>query len=327
MKKVQNVIEILNDAIQEKCSDIYFLPREDDYVVRFCVGGMYYDYASLSQQRAVEYINFFKFKADMNISENRRPQLGSWEYVSQTCKVNCRFSSVGNFLGKESLVIRLIYGIANITNQRYYEPLQWEKIVHTCLRRGLILFCGPTGSGKTTSMYELVKCFYDQQILCVEDPVEIYLPEVLQLQVNQQAGMTYDELIKVALRHHPDIFVIGEIRDSQTADAAVKAALSGHLVLSTVHALHPAGVINRLLNLGVNLHELNQVLRQVNYQRLIPNVHKEVKVLFDQLNIHDFSLEQFATDNSMTERWRKSLENLRNQGEISEKTYQKYLYG
>ena len=73
-----------------------------------------------------------------------------------------------------------------------------------------------------------------------------------------------------------------EIRDSQTADAAVKAALSGHLVLSTVHALHPAGVINRLLNLGVNLHELNQVLRQVNYQRLIPNVHKEVKVLFDR---------------------------------------------
>lgn len=327
MKKTKKLAKILNTAIEKRSSDIYILPQGNQYLVQYCTDGVYQQFERLTVEQAEIYINLFKFNANMNISEKRRPQMGTWNYKWDDIEVNCRLSSVGNFLNQESLVIRLIYQINDLTKQRYFDSMQWEKIIQMCLRRGLILFSGPTGSGKTTSMYELLKCFIDQQILCIEDPIEIFQPDVLQLQVNEQAGMTYDELIKVALRHHPEIFVIGEIRDVKTAQAAIRAALSGHLVLSTVHATSASGAIGRLLNLGVSKQELMQVLKMVNYQRMIPNEQDELQVLFDQIILKEYLFDEIADQNSMSRMWQQKLKEYKNQGRISDKNYRKYLYG
>ena len=322
-----SALKILDAAISSKSSDIYFLPYKGGYEIKFFASGKYYLYIHLSFEEADKCINYFKFKANMNISEKRRPQLGAWRYAVDSKVVNCRFSSVGNFMLKESLVIRLIYQIDDLEKQRYFIPSQWKKIEKTCLKRGLILFSGPTGSGKTTSMYELIKKYSEKQILCIEDPVEIFQPNVLQLQVNEDAGITYEHLAKVALRHHPEILVIGEIRDCFTAKIVIQAALSGHLVLSTVHASDANGVVARLLNLGVNEVDLSQTLKMVNYQRLISDTNNEIKVLFDQIDFDETTLEECLNQKNISKEWQSNLEKFKEESKISTETFQKYYWG
>lgn len=136
--------------------------------------------------------------------------------------------------------------------------------------RGLYLFSGPVGSGKTTLMYHLAQLkFSGQQVMSIEDPVEIKQEAMLQLQLNETIGMTYDSLIKLSLRHRPDLLIIGEIRDQETARAVVRASLTGATVFSTIHAKSVRGVYERLLELGVSEDELRMVLQGVCYQRLI----------------------------------------------------------
>jgi len=135
---------------------------------------------------------------------------------------------------------------------------------------GLYLFSGPVGSGKTTLMYHLAQLkFFGQQVMSIEDPVEIKQEAMLQLQLNETIGMTYDSLIKLSLRHRPDLLIIGEIRDRETARAVVRASLTGATVFSTIHAKSVRGVYERLLELGVSEDELRMVLQGVCYQRLI----------------------------------------------------------
>lgn len=137
-------------------------------------------------------------------------------------------------------------------------------------QRGLYLFAGPVGSGKTTLMHELSKSlFKGQQVMSIEDPVEIKQDDMLQLQLNEAIGLTYENLIKLSLRHRPDLLIIGEIRDSETARAVVRASLTGATVFSTIHAKSIRGVYERLLELGVSEEELAVVLQGVCYQRLI----------------------------------------------------------
>ena len=137
-------------------------------------------------------------------------------------------------------------------------------------QRGLYLFAGPVGSGKTTLMHELAKSFFKgQQVMSIEDPVEIKQDDMLQLQLNEAIGLTYENLIKLSLRHRPDLLIIGEIRDSETARAVVRASLTGATVFSTIHAKSIRGVYERLLELGVSEEELAVVLQGVCYQRLI----------------------------------------------------------
>ena len=137
-------------------------------------------------------------------------------------------------------------------------------------QRGLYLFAGPVGSGKTTLMHELAKSlFKGQQVMSIEDPVEIKQEEMLQLQLNEAIGLSYENLIKLSLRHRPDLLIIGEIRDSETARAVVRASLTGATVFSTIHAKSVRGVYERLLELGVSEDELAVVLQGVCYQRLI----------------------------------------------------------
>lgn len=164
-------------------------------------------------------------------------------------------------------MIRLLYDGQQPLAFWDWTPQQLSRFIQG---RGLYLFSGPVGSGKTSLMYQLAKTrFQERQILTIEDPVEIKDPAFLQLQLNKDIGMTYDHLIKLSLRHRPDLLIIGEIRDTETARAVIRASLTGISVFSTVHARSIPGVYARLLELGVEPGELAESLRLVAYQRLI----------------------------------------------------------
>ncbi|KRN89969.1 competence type IV pilus ATPase ComGA [Ligilactobacillus ceti] len=315
------VEKLIQDAISQKAMDIYFLPTMEGYIVSYSVQGQRIIQKEISGLLGQQIINYLKFKGNMSLSEKRRPQLGADYYQAPQGRVYLRYSTVGNFLDQESMVIRLLYPQQTEQLAVFYDD-QWQRLEKACLRRGLILFSGPMGSGKTTTMYYFAKKFQEQAILCIEDPVEIQEPAFLQLQVNEKAGMTYPNLLKVALRHHPDIFIIGEIRDEQTAKVAITAALSGHLVLSTVHAKSAQGVLQRLLNLGLTRDEIEQAVQLVSYQRLIPTQTAELKILFEQITAHDF---QGSTEISAD--WGERIEQCYQSGWISQKDKEKYYNG
>lgn len=270
MEISQQVNGLLNEAIKTQASDLYFLPEGDEYLVKIRNANEIVVWDKIGYLQARRMMNYCKYIADMALSEQRRPQIGSMDWHFGDNQYFLRLSSVGNFTGLESLVIRIIYRLDDV-HAAFFDEKQVQLISEMSRKRGLIVFSGPTGSGKTTTIYNLVnQMVSDQFVMTIEDPIEIREPRFLQLQVNHDAGMDYTDLIKVGLRHRPDVFIVGEIRDAMTAEAAIKAALSGHLVYTTVHAQDPVGVIDRLKQLGISDEFIAQALTGVAYQRLIP---------------------------------------------------------
>lgn len=315
----------LRVAIQEKASDLFFSPAADGWLVKLRVISHCQVIDQLDEVDAASLINYFKFTAQMDISEHRRPQVGSFSYLLAEKEYYLRLSSVGNFDGRESLVIRIIYGLSE---SRYFYSKQLEDLQHLCLKRGLIITSGPTGSGKTTTMYELArKISANKVVMTIEDPVEVYIDTFLQTQVNLEADISYVDLLKAALRQRPDILIIGEIRDMETAKLAVAAALSGHLVLATVHAKSTLQTVSRLLGLGISKTELMNCLTAVSYQRLIPEADGMLSCLVDiapqqllQEKIFDKQIGDFV-------KWQDNLAKLKKNGRISNETYVDYIQG
>ncbi|MFB9770130.1 competence type IV pilus ATPase ComGA [Lactiplantibacillus modestisalitolerans] len=276
---------ILEAAMDARASDVYWLPSSEGYQICWQAGGQLRAVETLTAVNAQQLINHIKYNSNMAISDHRRPQLGAMTVTIGPQTLNLRISAVGDFLDRESLVIRLLYE-AKVSGLNYVVPAQRQQLAACLNRSGLILFAGPMGSGKTSTMYDLVRQLSGQQlVMTIEDPVEIYEPEFLQLQVNPLAEMTYPALLKVGLRHHPDVFMIGEIRDAQTAQIAVQAALSGHLVLSTIHARGVYGIAARLAQLGVPVETLQEALTAASYQRLVPLTDGRMGTLFDVLEM------------------------------------------
>lgn len=258
---------ILSEARKRRAQDIYVMPRVEGYAVYLRLGEERVLLDDLDVVQGQALLSHFKFAAGMNVGERRRSQLGSCDYDLEQGSLSLRLSTVGDYRGLESLVIRLLYDGQHDLAFWDWEP---QKLGQLIQGRGLYLFSGPVGSGKTSLMYQLAKeRFKGRQILTIEDPVEIKDSTFLQLQLNKEIGMTYDHLIKLSLRHRPDLLIIGEIRDSETARAVVRAALTGISVFSTVHARSIPGVYRRLLELGVETGELEECLQLVCYQRLI----------------------------------------------------------
>lgn len=252
----------------KKVSDIYILPSRGNYDISFRFHQQIRPYHRLSQEEGEQLILFFKFLADMDVGEHRLPQLGACSFETGEQTIRLRMSTVSNYRHQESLVIRLLYPLE--TSQLYFlEKNQWKILQEKALTKGLHLFCGPVGSGKTTTMYVLARQVSNQQIITIEDPVEIEEDHFLQLQLQESVGMGYDTLIKLCLRHRPDLMIIGEIRDEKTAKYAMRAALTGHCVLATLHAKSFQGVIQRLIDLGIKEVDLIQGLSSITYQRLL----------------------------------------------------------
>jgi len=202
----------------------------------------------------------------MDVSERRKVQLGAITYSLPNKTQRLRLSTVGDYQHKESLVVRFLHQFGQ-SSEVYHLPEQLAVIEQNCKQRGLYLFCGPVGSGKTTLMYKLARK-NNGQVITIEDPVEIEEPHFLQLQVNEKIQQTYEELIKLSLRHHPDVLIIGEIRDSKTIQGAIRAALTGHCVYATLHAASLESAHARIFELGGEESLLNECLRGVIYQEL-----------------------------------------------------------
>ncbi|MCL2858146.1 MAG: Flp pilus assembly complex ATPase component TadA, partial [Streptococcaceae bacterium] len=259
--------EIISESVKSKVYDIYLLPFQSKYQIYFRGAQNRFLYKEIDQEQAQSLLAHFKFVSGMNVGEKRRTQLGSCWYEVDGVARRLRLSTVGDFLGKESLVIRLLHDEKIKLEFWFDDDKELEKIISG---RGLYLFSGPVGSGKTALMYELAKQhFAQQQVISIEDPVEIVNKEFLQLQLNSVIGNDYDELIKLSLRHRPDLVIVGEIRDKQTAQAVIRASLTGYTVFSTVHAKSISGVQARLLELGLSKEEIRNSVQGILYQRLI----------------------------------------------------------
>lgn len=262
---------LIEQGFNKNASDFYIFPTlEGKYEFTYRYHTQKITYFITSKSTGEKIILFFKYLAGMNVAEKRKVQAGSATVQLKNTDKRIRLSTMSDFQGRESLVIRFLYSFSNQEQGLTLLQGQWNRLKKSIATKGLYLFCGPTGSGKTTIMYQLAQMFKTKQVITIEDPVEIEEPTFLQLQVNEALGLTYEELIKACLRHRPDVLIVGEIRDAQTAKMVVRAALTGHLVFSTVHALNKASVWQRLAELGVNQEELAQSLRGIVYQELLP---------------------------------------------------------
>ncbi|WP_042458360.1 competence type IV pilus ATPase ComGA [Neobacillus dielmonensis] len=264
---------IISDAARNQATDIHIIPRKNDTLIQFRLTNKLIPRLTLPKEECDRLISHFKFKANMDIGERRRPQSGA-----VFCEVN------GEFMGlrlstlpsnnRESLVLRLLPQQNQIPfHQLSLFPSMTRKLLALLKHaHGLIIFTGPTGSGKTTTLYSLINetaHLFQRNVITLEDPIEKNYDSVLQVQVNEKAGVTYAAGLKAILRHDPDIIMVGEIRDAETAKIAVRAALTGHLVLSTMHTRDAKGAVFRLHEFGVNWLEVEQTIIAVTAQRLV----------------------------------------------------------
>ena len=261
---------LVQTAAQVRASDLYVMPGEDGYRVFCYTATGIQPLASLTLANGETLIRHIKFEARMDVSETRRPQLGRWRYLLDQEQLYLRISSVGDFLNRESIVVRLIFAV----DDQHIQLTSQSDVVAVgeamTSGAGLILLAGQMGSGKTTTLHYLAyRYLTEKMVLTIEDPVEVVQPNFFFFFVNKAAQMDYPDLLKLALRHHPDVMIIGEIRDAQTAQIVVEAALSGHLIISTIHAMSHLGIWHRLRDFGVPTGTLRQVLAGMVYQKLV----------------------------------------------------------
>ena len=324
MKIKEAVNSLIEDAINKHSSDIFFLMRGVNLVVRFRTIIGIEKQAEYSIKEGKEMINFLKFAAQMDIAEHRRPQVGAFEYDFKGQIYYLRLSSIGDFNDHESLVIRIIY---QISTGKYFFDEQIENLKTLAQRRGLIVTSGPTGSGKTTTMYNLAKMIgQNQMVMTIEDPVEIHEISFLQTQVNMTAEITYSKLLEAALRHRPDILIIGEIRNAITARLAIDAALSGHLVFATVHAKSTLQTISRLESLNINTADLYNCLTAVSYQRLLPT-NTGFACLMDIDSGHQLQADISKHKRGDYVSWHQNLVKLKERKRISEQVFEQFQAG
>lgn len=298
---------ILEYATAEGASDIHLNILEKDLLIRFRVDGILKDIALLPKTIHPALVARIKIVASLKIDEHRIPQDGRFKFKVHEGHVSLRVSIVPSFFG-ENVVMRLL---AESTRPSSLEELGFSnedipKIRHNIGKsNGMILVTGPTGSGKTTTLYSILNILNTPQVnLCtIEDPIEYSMRRVNQTQVNNQAGLTFAKGLRSLLRHDPDVIMIGEIRDNETAEIAIHSALTGHLVLSTLHTNSAAGAIPRFLDMGAQGFLVASTINIVVAQRLVRRIctncihrvepNQEMKILIieklgKQVNIADF---------------------------------------
>lgn len=291
MIRDDNVIELksfqlLEKAIRHEATDIHLVPVLDGYEVSFKKELKLERSGTLPPQLASRMISFYKFLSSLDISDRRKPQSGSFHKQVQGNNFSFRVSTMPSIQLRESVVIRLqrhdrIASLDELCIER-----EWADNLRKAAseQQGLILLTGPTGCGKTTTIYSLTAyCVNNlgRHVITLEDPVENKHSHLLQIQVNEQSGMSYSAGLKAILRHSPDVIMIGEIRDRETAKIAVEAALTGHLVFTTVHSKDPVGCMYRMMDFGISAEELRQTIVCISAQRLIRSKSGKMGAVFE----------------------------------------------
>ena len=272
---IRFVNQVLKDAIELRASDIHLEPFEDEFRIRYRIDGVLQDISVPAQLKRFQpaIVSRVKILSHLNIAEKRLPQDGRIKVRIEDAEVDIRVSIIPMLHG-EAVVMRLLRQNATLRGMKELDMDQREL---GCFRRvlelphGIILVTGPTGSGKTSTLYTALHEINDavRKIITIEDPVEYQLKGVNQIQVNEKSGLTFARGLRSILRHDPDVILVGEIRDKETAEIAVQASLTGHLVFSTLHTNDAPGAVTRLVDMGVEPYLVSSSLEAVLAQRLV----------------------------------------------------------
>ncbi|MBE6140292.1 MAG: type II/IV secretion system protein [Firmicutes bacterium] len=270
---VDIVNEMIMDGIKNNASDIHFDPTENELNVRIRVDGELLDYAKVPNFVKKNLLTRIKIISGMNITETRLPQDGAIKNLTQEIDLDLRVSSLPIVDG-EKIVIRILnYSMSsNGLDSLGLSPRNLEKIQKLIsLPNGIIMVAGATGTGKSTTVYAMLQILNttERNIITVEDPVEMKIPGINQVQVMSDIGLTFGNTLRSILRQDPDVIMIGEIRDNETARIAVRASITGHLVLSTIHTNNSLTTIERLLDMDVERYLLGSALTGIISQRLV----------------------------------------------------------
>ena len=289
MAREPSVVNLVNliilEAIDARASDVHIEPFARQVKIKYRVDGVLMDKAPSSKRLQASIISRIKIMADMNIAERFVPQDGHIEFAGKKGKVDIRVSTVPTIFG-ESITMRILDRSASLIELGALgmNPGCLNGF-NQCLRKahGIVLVTGPTGSGKTTTLYAALNKIYTPafKIITIEDPVEYQLDGIIQMPVNPKRGLTFATGLRHILRQDPDIIMVGEIRDRETADIAIRAALTGHLVFSTLHTNDAPGAVTRLIDMDVEPFLLASSLEAVLAQRLVrkicPNCKKQYR--------------------------------------------------
>ncbi len=278
---IKIVDTLIKHAILQKASDIHIEPMEKDLIVRYRIDGLLHDAMTLPKQIAVSVVARIKVLSNLKLDEHRLPQDGRFKIETDEYKISFRVSILPVYDG-EKVVMRLLpensHGFTLESLGFWGRNLE---ILHQQIKKptGLILVTGPTGCGKTTTLYTAMDIIntLDVNISTVEDPIEYHMPRINQTQVNPKIGLTFANGLRSLLRQDPDIIMVGEIRDNETASLAINASLTGHLVLSTLHTNSAAGSLPRLLDMEVEPFLIASTVNCIEAQRLVRRLIPESK--------------------------------------------------
>lgn len=285
MPIVRFVNVVLSQAVQDRASDIHFEPFEDEFKIRYRVDGALYEMSPPPKSLALPVIARLKVMANLNISERRLPQDGRISMKIGNKQVDLRVSSLPTQFG-ESVVLRILDRSAvNLDLEAIGLPKPIFEYIGEAIQQpnGIFVVTGPTGSGKTTTLYSCLRRVnsIDSKLLTVEDPVEFDIEGIMQVAVHEAVGMTFSKALRAFLRQDPDIIMVGEMRDLETSQIAIQASLTGHLVLSTLHTNDAPGAVTRLIDMGVEPFLISSTLMGVLAQRLVRTICKKCRTPFE----------------------------------------------
>ena len=282
---MQAAIELIWEALQSRATDIHLEPARDEMLVRFRIDSIMQPVPSYSRQRGDSILNIFKNLGALDITEKRKPQDGSFTAEIDKRNVDFRVATAGSVNG-EKMVMRILdsakqmKGLADIglpTSMR----LKIEEMI--AQSNGMLITCGPTGAGKTSTLYSCLREIdrFQRNVITLENPVEYHLDNVTQIEVNDKAGKTFANELRSILRQDPDVILIGEIRDAETAEIACQSAQTGHIVLTTMHAIDTVTALARLIDLGVKPFMIAGSLNGVLAQRLVRVLCPKCKIALE----------------------------------------------
>ncbi len=284
---IKFVNQVLRDAIELRASDIHLEPFEDEFRIRYRIDGVLQDVPVPPQLKRFQpaIVSRVKILSHLNIAEKRLPQDGRIKIRVDDAEVDIRVSVIPMLHG-EAVVMRLLRQNATLRGmgELGMDTREYKCFKHVLeLPHGIILVTGPTGSGKTSTLYTALNEINDsvRKIITIEDPVEYQLKGVNQIQVSEKAGLTFARGLRSILRHDPDVILVGEIRDKETAQIAVQASLTGHLVFSTLHTNDAPGAVTRLVDMGVEPYLVASSLEAVLAQRLVRTLCRHCKQVDD----------------------------------------------
>ncbi len=293
---IKKVNQVLTSAVEESASDIHIEPFEDRLMIRFRRDGLLHEHTTLPAYMQQAITTRLKIMARLDIAERRVPQDGRIKTKIAGKDIDIRVSCLPTVYG-ESVVMRILDRTsASFSLEKLGFPPREFELFHELIHSpyGILLVTGPTGSGKTTTLYSALNTInsIEKKIITIEDPVEYELDGINQIHVNPKAGLTFANGLRSIVRQDPDVILIGEIRDKETADIAIQSALTGHLVFSTLHTNDAAGAISRLIEIGVEDYLLASSMIGIMAQRLVRILCPECKKKFvpDDIVIQKYNL-------------------------------------